>query len=506
MFSNLRNEKIMLAILILSVLTYILFFSSLAILRYRSFFSYEWEDLAESNSMCWHVTHGTMSDIFMGSVGGKYQTFHVIPFAILLCYLYIFFPCIYTLFLITTFFLAIAAIPLYLINLEILKSRLAAIFLATAYLLYAPKHSLNFLDGDSSIFIIPFLFFVFYFALKEKLRLVIMFSILTILCKTESSLFIILLFLYLYIKRKNFKRINSKIIGILLAVFSIYFFIAVYIFNAFSTDGLFRYFYAPSLPLTMRYAIKHLFSFLSVAHKKALYHIAAPLLFLPLFSLESYIGLPSLMQVIFTKYFVFQRAYYIAGMIPFLFIGTVYSIKKIGDKFYSMLMNFEKRWLIFERRHIYSTLAMIVFASCFFSNFGDNIIGSSYPKECGEIQDKRFQSTKNIYDKRFYVMDEEDYVAWELIGKIPIDASVSASGDLLPQLSYRKKLRQFLDDHYNYYDVEYILVHNRNMYMGAGHYCWDDGKMQKELNFLLSSEQWSLLEKKGDFFLFKKNT
>jgi uncharacterized membrane protein len=504
MFFDFKEGKLIIAILTLFVLAYTLIFLSLSILRYHSFFSYEWEDLAESNMLCWNIAHTNIVDIFKGSIGGKYTIFHVIPLAVLLSYFYIFSPHIYTLFFVVTFFLALAAIPLYLICFEILKSRWAAVILALAYILYAPKHSLNFLDGDSSILSIPILFFTFYFALKEKIKLVFMFSMLTILCKTESPLYIILFCIYLYIKRRNFKKINVKIISLLLMVSTFYFFIDTYISGIFSTKGLTRNFHFPSLILTLQYVLMHPFSFLSVAHKKVLFQLITPLLFLPLLSLESYIGLPSLLQVVFTKYFVFQRAHYISGMIPFLFIGTVYSIKKIGDRLHAIFRHFEKNSLRFEKYHIYLTLTMAVFINCLLSNFGDNIVGSPYPAECGEIQDKKLLSIKSIYDKSFYTMDKDGVIAWELVGRIPLNASVSASGDLLPQLSARKKLIEFLDDSCNYYDVDYILIHNKNMYMGAGHYCWDDEQMKKELDFLLNSKEWTLLERKGDFFLFKR--
>jgi len=97
-----------------------------------------------------------------------------------------------------------------------------------------------------------------------------------------------------------------------------------------------------------------------------------------------------------------------------------------------------------------------------------NIIGGPRSTGWGVIKDTRFMNIKSIYDKRFYVMDEEDKMAWRMINKIPNDPdiAVSASGDLLAPLSSRKKMIEFLDDDYDYYDVDYILIHNRHMYMG----------------------------------------
>lgn len=498
-----KKRPIFLIILILLIIIYIALFFTLAILRYYSFFSYEWEDLAVNNQILCNISKGQLfpETIILG--GGPLGT-HTLFIFFLLSFLYIIFsPSIFILFLTVTLFLAIAAIPIYLIASRIIKSELIAFFLALAYLFYAPKNSLNFLDGDPIIFTIPLLLFAFYSGICDYKFRFFLCSFLAMLCKTNAPIYTAALALYfLFIYRNNVK-LNKKNVYLIILFFSLALLIISLIINyKFGKIGLLSAFYKPAFTLPLRAAFLRPFSLFSTPHFKALLQVFIPLFFLPVFSLEFYICLTSLFEILFTKYFVFQRAHYISGMIPFLFIGTIYSIARTG----AIISNYLKiKNINFNQKQVHFIFALIVLVGCFFSNFGSNIIGSPYPEECGQVQDKRFLDAKNIYDKRFYTMDGEDSAAWELIKMIPLDASVSASGDLLIPLSNRRTILEFLSKEYNYLSAEYILIHNKNMYMGAGHYEWDDARMIEELDRLLKSKDWALLGHKKDFFLFKRN-
>ncbi len=323
------------------------------------------------------------------------------------------------------------------------------------------------------------------------------------LCKTDAPIYTAALALYFLFVHRNNVKFNKKNVYLIILFFSISLLIISLIINyKFGKIGLLSAFYKPAFTLPLKAGFLRLFPLFSASHFKALLQVFLPLFFLPVFSPEFYICLPSLLEILFTKYFVFQRAHYISGMIPFLFIGIIYSIARTG----TIISNYLKiKNINFNQKQVHFMLALIVLAGCFFSNFGSNIIGSPYPEECGQVQDKRFLEVKNIYDKRFYTLDEEDSAAWEMIKMIPLDASVSASGDLLIPLSNRRTVLEFLSKDYNYLSVDYILIHNKNMHMGAGHYEWDDARMAEELDRLFKSKDWALLAHKKDFFLFKRN-
>jgi uncharacterized membrane protein len=494
-------KKNILYIIVLGfMLFYLLLFLNLSILRYKSFFSYESEDLAKINQALWNTHDGrflnqTIEVAEFGKEGMPVYRIRYNFIYLLVAILYFIYPHIYTLFFAVALSLALSAIPIYLITLEVLSSRWAAFLMAIAYLLYSPKNSLNFIDGDSIIFAIPLLLFAFYFALKNRTKLVFLFSLLAISCKPDAPLFVMLLALYFFMKNKSF-------FGVLFLVSLVLFILGVFYHSKYGTTSLSSYFHMPSLTGTMIYILNHPLTFLPSANKKVLLQCLAPLSFFPIFSLEFYIGLPSFLLIILTKDLVFQRAHYISGLIPFLFIGLSYSIKNISA---NLCLYFKKLRFEISGKFIYLFLTALIFMGCLFSNFGDNIIGSVYSEEHGgRIEDERFLTTKNIFDRRFYVLDKDDIIAWDMIKKIPADASVAASGDLLAQLSSRRKLREFLCDDYIYYDVEYLLLHNKYMYIGAGHYYWDTERMRREIDLLLKNKQWLLIAEKGDFLLFKR--
>jgi len=474
---------------------YIALFFTLSVLRYKAFFSYEWEDLAEVYRVYWNIAKGNI----VGWVqflyqDGSYYKMHIHPIMFLGAVIYFFVPHIYTLFFMVTFSLAVAAVPLYKIAETLLENRWTALAISTAYLLYAPKNSLNFLDGDPSIFVIPLLLCVFYAAIKGKTFWFVVCSVLVMMCRTETPGYISVLILYFLAKRREFSKISLKtyliIGGISLAmlVFNIY--LSEYL----SEDSICYACRKPGLMGTVWFMATHpTFDFLSEAHVQSLLKIFLPVFFLPVFTAEILLGLPSLFFIVAVDHFVYQRAHYLSALVPALFIGLIYFVKRLqfkyGDK-------------------ISAAVVTVVLTGCLLSNFTSNIIGGPYPVSEGIIEDTRFLNTKNIYDKKFYIMDEEDKIAWRMIKRIPKnpDIAVSASGDLLAPLSSRMRIIEFLDDNYDYYDVDYILIHNRHMYMGAGHYLWDGKRMEDELKQLKISKDWNMLAQEGTFYLFKRES
>jgi hypothetical protein len=310
---------------------------------------------------------------------------------------------------------------------------------------------------------------------------------LTLLAKTDSPVFVFIFAVYLFF-RQGKEVLVSKRTCVVLGLSGVLFLASyLFLYSKYSSSTLYDALYSRSYFGSLAHVFRYPAELISGVHKQTLLQLFWPVLFLPLFSLELYIGLPSLALILLTQNFVYQRAHYIAGLVPFIFIGTIVIIHKFTGR---------KRLQLF--------LSIAVLTGCVLSNFGHNIIGAPYPPEDGLIRDARFISAKNIFDKRFYVPDEDDKIAWKIIGMLPQDASVAASGDLLPPLSSRQRVFEFLQTTYDYYNVDYIFLHNRPMYMGAGHYEWDDERMQKELTALLSNQEWRLVHQEGDFFLFKK--
>jgi len=472
---------------------YIALFFTLSILRYKAFFSYEWEDLAEINRAYWNLSQGNIVGLFQLMLqDGTYYKIHIAFIMLFVSMIYAFSPHIYTLFFIITFSLAITAVPIYKIGTKLLNNKWIALLLSMAYLFYAPKNTLNFLDGDPSIFVIPFILFAFYAAQVGKRGLFILFSILVMLCRTETPAYITVLALYFVLNWKKFNKISKKTY---ITIGCISFGLLIFNFNLSAIISEENMCYAcreSSLIGTVWYIMTHpTFSFLSDAHIQGLLKFTLPVLFAPIFTVEMILGLPSLFMIIAMEDFVYQRAHYMVGLIPVIFIGSIYLVRRVQ-------VQWSTKWATY--------LAAAIFIGCLISNFTNNIIGGPYPQTGGIIEDARFLDATNIYDKRFYVMDAEDKIAWRMINLIPKDpdVAVSASGDLLVPLSSRKKIVEFLDEHYDYHNVDYILIHNKHMYMGAGHYLWDGKRMEDELKQLKISKDWNMLAQEGTFYLFKR--
>jgi len=485
-------------ILILStcIIIYIVFFFTLSVLRYKSFFSYEWEDQAEVNTLVWNIAHGNFFNHIKALSQSPDFFIHIMPIYFFLGILYHLAPHIYTTFFLISFTLAISSIPIFQISAQILKNKKAALLLALGYLFYAPKNALIFLDGDPSILAIPFLLFAFSSVLKGKGGHFIFWSVLTMLCKTETPMYIAFLILYLFLRRKKFNKIKSKTyiqVGFV-SIFMLFLnFFLYWIQKSNFCDSC-------QNEIFLKFS-------LSQNQIQSFIKIFTPVFGFPLLSPEVLMGIPSIFFIASAENFVYQRAHYISNLIPFIFIGTIFTIQRS----YTLMLFLNNRILKgktknYDQNKWFIFASILILTGCIFSNFNDNIIGGTYPASFGEIKDRRFISSTNMYDKKFYEMDEEDKIAWKFIRLIPSDPniSVAASGDLLVPLSSRKKILQFLDTQYDYYNVDYILIHNKNMYMGAGHYVWDDERMQRELSALLDSPHWDRIAIQGAFFLFKR--
>lgn len=492
-----RNHKKLLIktplVLLSGVAWYVLIFFVLSVLRYKAFFSYEWEDVSAIYQLCWQISRGNIGPYVQGIIlrDGEHL-FHIMPIYFLVSLFYIVSPHIYTTFFLVAVCLGVAAIPIYFIAFRVFQNKSAALSLAMAYLLYAPKNSLNFLDGDSSIYVIPLLLYAFYSVLVGRRIWFVVFSALVMLCKTETPLYVAVLGLYLFIKRREFNKISPRMFLIVGGVAAFVFALNIYLFDLWTDDSICYSCREPSFWRSMWFVVSHpTLSFLSEAQTQSLAKLFMPVLFFPVFTFEMLLGLPSLLFVVIADHFVYQRAHYISALIPALFIGTIYFIKKLQLRF---------------KMKSPVVLAAAVLGGCLVSNFTDNIIGGPYPISEGIVEDTRFIDAKNIYAIRFYVMDAEDKIAWRMINMIPKDpdVAVAASGDLLIPLSSRKKILQFLDKGYDYRDVDYILIHNRSMYMGAGHYEWDKERAQEEIGLLLADRNWDLIAQEGTFYLFKK--
>jgi len=230
--------------------------------------------------------------------------------------------------------------------------------------------------------------------------------------------------------------------------------------------------------------------------------ILFPLLFTPLFSLSFYVPLTIYAQLLLQNQFFNHDSYYLAPIIPFLFFAFNLAIKKI------------------QCLQVRIGILVLCFIVCICGLFSRNIIGNLSAENFSirRFYDYRFMGVNNVFDRRIYAVDEEDRLAWDFIKMIPKNASVTASGDLLPALSARSKLYEFGLNHnraqkakyspfeYPDHSVDYILIHNKVLTNGlSGDYAFlEDDDLKKEIRNLIENYGFKIVRQEGNFILLKQ--
>jgi len=493
-----------LILIFLCSLAYIAVFTYLNILRYRAFFSYEWEDLATHNQLLWNTAHG---NFFYNSIGisGYYFSYHFQPVILFQGLFYRIWPHIYNFYFMTSAALGIGAVPLYLTAQKILKNRAAAFILSLSYLLYSPVHNINFCDGDPVLLTIPVFFLLLFYLEKNEYRftnrgLIITLALIlsALMCK-EDVIFTVAFFgLYLALRKK------LKYASACFAAGGVWFLISIPVTTLWLNKGL-------SLARCVSYGsfgdllsapfmspVTFVSTLFSSDHVQYLLKIFTPLLFLPLFSLMSISAVFPVMELLIGRGVIkYSQVYFISPAIPFLFVGALYTIRKLSSFIHVRLAS----KIDINKITIVISLAVLVFNA--YNLFQDNILG--HVRAGKTLYDKRFINAKNIFDPVFYKMDDEDRLAWSFISMIPSDASVSASGDLLPALSGRKRLLELFNRDYDYLDAEYVLFHTKYMGFGAGDYCrWSSGSLVSLIEEMKANPKWLKIREEGSFILFRR--
>jgi len=192
-----------LIIVLILVCVYIFLFYSISFMKY---FSFEY-----GNELCVIGRHASMMSkgrIFYGFLEYEREFGACHFYMILLLFLpiyYLGYPIGMVLLFLQTLFLAMGAIPVYLLAKKKLDSKFAGIIFAICYLLYPVIQNININEFHSIPFAIPLLLFSFYFIEVNDFKKSILFIILSLLCKETVTFVIILLGFYTLIKNKNRK-------------------------------------------------------------------------------------------------------------------------------------------------------------------------------------------------------------------------------------------------------------------------------------------------------------
>jgi uncharacterized membrane protein len=509
-FDNKRNNiKIL---IILSLIFGSLFFT-LRVLQYKSFFSFEWEDHARHNQLLYNIaTSFTPQQTIFQSQQPRFLNDHFHPIYFLIALLYKLFPGIYTWYFIICFSYGFSSLTVYYLARKLLNDEGHALFVSLIYLLYPPLHYATLGALDALSFSLPFLFIMFYFLLIRKYVFYLLVMVLVCLCREDIPVYIFALGIY-----QIFKKYQKRYWISTLLFSGIYFIIALYVMHHYIQsfeEELYDYITVSSLKYILIFLFNDTKNTLDVMFEwgkmRFFVMLLYPLIFLPVFSSIFYVGVTIVIfEIGIPDGFFNENSYYVALMIPFLFMAAISTLKKIRKAGGIKKFRF---------------LRILILVVCIWGNTGRNIIGFT-AKESGFFQepfskeyDRRFIGVKNIFDRKLYIIDEDDQYAWDMLKMIPNNASLMVTGDLLPAASSRRFVYEFgldypgayeaiLDDlEYPYNLSEYILINKKCLMNGlGGHFvCVPKAELLKTLSLLIKRYDYVIKEQRGSFILLER--
>ena len=509
--NTVKNKRIFYLLLTLGLIYGTVFFY-LNVMKYRSFFSFEWEDDAAENQVIYNIatSFNPHQTIFIS----KYFFGHFTPIYFLVALFYKIYPHIYTWYFLMSFSYGLCVLIVYSLARDILKSEVIALLVALSYLFYAPLHYVNLGTLDGNTFALPLLFLTFYFLYKRSFIHYLIFMVLSCLCKEDIPLVIFMLAVYQLIKK--YPKRWWAVTGIFVITYTAfvikfipYFRMAHHLAPDYR-EGCFHYLDLRTFKEICKFISEP--NFLAVALQpnklKSFFLFLYPVMFLPLFSLEFYLSIPLILEVLFTFDLANDSSYYFSPIIPFVFIGAIFILKN----------QFKKVKI---RNKLRLALSCFMLFLCIVSNFYRNFLGLTAKENKNTLNfDGRFKDVNNIFSNKIYVVEEEDRLSWEFIKMVPKNASVIATGDLLPALSSRNVLREFglnvdgaieapyADTHrfdYGSYSTDYILINTNNICNGTGgKYSYLDYELlYQELNKILKNG-YIVYSREGSLILYKR--
>ena len=470
----------------LLIATYILCFGYLSFLKYQSF-GYQDFDLAIYSQILWNILHGSIySSIlgidFLGNHAG-FILFLAVP-------VYFLFKTPLALLFLQSISLGIAAYPIYLIAKKELNRNIG-LLVVFIYLIYPALGYVNLFEFHPQVFAIPFLIFMYYYFEKKYFRMFVIFMSLSLICQENISLVIALFGIYaLFIKRDIKWVLTPLLAGI--AWFYIMIFKIIPYFNKDTIHFLSIYKHVGnSLPEVFGFIVLHpikiikmMFTWRKIAY---LFQIFMPVSFLSFFDLRIFITMP-----VFIQHLLSLRwnecnitTHYAAEFIPFIFISTIYGIKRVLSSDYLKISAIRNFFILF------------ILAIGIISNI------------CLGPQSRLVGYSKN------FKKDIMDYEKQNFINKIPNAAGVVSTFEFLPKLSSRNYLYSFHHVVNGFYTLSYkpyVLPENAdyalidfNDSLAFDPYYYISGISDGNLRKFISTEKWGVVDMVGSIVLLKKN-
>lgn len=219
-----KNHKYLILLFII-IGVFVVYFSYLAILRYRTLNSHYY-DLGIMNQVVYNTSRGRilqMSDQTLKKNVNRLAV-HFDPILVLLAPFYWIYPSPDVLLVTQTIIVGLGALGVYLIAKKILGKDLIALIFSVSYLFYFPVQRVVLFDFHAVSFATTFLLFAIYFYLSKNYKSYFIFIFLSLLTKEHVGLTVFLLGIYLFFIKKE------KKVGLITAIVGAVFFIATVYF------------------------------------------------------------------------------------------------------------------------------------------------------------------------------------------------------------------------------------------------------------------------------------
>lgn len=453
-----KKEKSLKNVVIICIIIFFLFFSTLAILKHKSFYS-TGLDLGIYDQTVYGYSKGKMYDSIMGfHVLGD----HIELILFLIAPLYLIFKTPITLIIIQSILISIGAFVLYILSKKILKSEIAAFIMCLVYLVHPAIQYVILFDFHPTVLPLPFIFLAIYSLIQKNYKTLMLSLFFIAICKEYFPLILIPFGIFLFfidIKKDKeltkFKKISSdslfskeRVYGFVILLIGIsWFLINLEVLIPLFHKGEYFYFTANSyfgttlgeIAKTVLLNPINLFTYIFTLNKLAFLILFSSSIFFMLFALLApeyiFLGITEIaILLLYEKNSLSEIVYH--HQIPFLAIilaATVIGIKRLSKFFKSRKTS--KSMVIACSLGILTTS---ILANVFFGPF------------------TILYDINDFNPNKPYV-----HTGNKILSMIPENASVTAPNWVMPHLTRREKiyrLRRFARDEAGVPNADYVVI------------------------------------------------
>lgn len=415
---------------------YSAYLSAVSMLRYEHYYTGRF-DLGNMVQTVWNTLHGNFF-MFTNPDGIEQVSrlaFHADFILVLLAPLYALWQDPKMLLLIQSVVTAAGALFVYLIGKEVLKNRPLSLVFAFAYLINPGVQRANMYDFHAVVLATTFLLATFYFLLKKKYWLFIIFAVLSAICKEQIWLIIALFGLLFMFWQKKWV-LGATVFAVSVGMF--FFLVDYAIPNSLKGTHFALEFYSDfgSSPLDIAKSVltspdRVILTAMEEERMKFLKQILSPLGYLSLvFPFFLIFAGPDLLISILSKNANLYQIYYqyTATMTPFIFISAIYGawvVLWIGMKLFSYIDSGQARM---SKKTVRNVILGILSIYVLYHSLHAAYLFGPMP---GAKEPNIAMFTKPFPDKAF--IDQT-------IAQIPVEYSISASNNLGSHLSQRETI------------------------------------------------------------------